>query len=110
MKHFGLLIICIGVGAIGWRIGGNLSSDAMGMAIGMLFGIMAGIPTALLVLASERREPSERRPFERPQSAPERPQAQIEQHYHINHLHVHNGHSEGVQPVERKYRIIGSDE
>lgn len=51
---FGLLILVF-VGVVGWRIGGNLSSDAMGMAIGMLFGIMAGIPTALILLASERR-------------------------------------------------------
>ena len=102
--------MCAFVGIAGWRIGGELSPDAMGMAIGMLFGVMAGIPTALLVLASERREPSERRPFERPQSAPERPQQQITVNNHVEHLHVHNGHSEGVQPVERKYRIIGADE
>ncbi|MEZ4708863.1 MAG: hypothetical protein R3A44_16765 [Caldilineaceae bacterium] len=55
MKRILSLMLLIFVAAIGWRIGGSLSSDAMGMAIGMLFGIMAGIPTALLVLASERR-------------------------------------------------------
>ena len=55
MKQIFSLMLLIFVAAVGWRIGGSLSSDAMGMAIGMLFGIMAGIPTALLVLASERR-------------------------------------------------------
>ena len=110
MKHLVLLIVCVFVGFIGFRIGGELSPDAMGMAIGMLFGVMAGIPTALLVLASERREPSERRPFERPQSAPERPQAQITVNNYVEHQHVDYGRSEGLQPVERKYRIIGADE
>ena len=110
MKHWGLLIMCAFVGIAGFRIGGELSPDAMGMAIGMLFGVMAGIPTALLVLASERREPSERRPFERPQSAPERPQQQITVNNHVEHLHVHNGASEPVQMPVRRYRIIGSDE
>ncbi|MEZ4707586.1 MAG: hypothetical protein R3A44_10285 [Caldilineaceae bacterium] len=103
MKHTILLIACIGVGFIGWRIGGELSPDAMGMAIGMLFGVMAGIPTALLVLASQRRESTDQRPAERPQQ-------QIEQHYHIGHLSVTMRASEAVQPVERVYRIIGSDE
>lgn len=33
----------------------SLSSDAIGMAVGVLFGVFAGVPTALLVLASNRR-------------------------------------------------------
>ena len=50
----GLLLLAF-VGFAGWRIGGHLSSDAMGMAVGMLLGIMAGIPTALIILANESR-------------------------------------------------------
>jgi len=55
MKNFIGLILLVFVGVLGWRIGGSLSSDAVSMAVGVLFGIMAGIPTALLVLASDRR-------------------------------------------------------
>jgi len=55
MKNFIGLILLVFVGVIGWRVGGSLSSDAVSMAVGVLFGIMAGIPTALLVLASDRR-------------------------------------------------------
>lgn len=47
------------VAIVGWRIGGSLSSDALGMAVGMLFGVMAGIPTALLLLASQRQSSSQ---------------------------------------------------
>ncbi|MEZ4657572.1 MAG: hypothetical protein R2911_08375 [Caldilineaceae bacterium] len=66
MKRIFSLMLLIFVAAIGWRIGGSLSSDALGMAIGMLFGIMAGIPTALLVLASERRRDQPRAAGETP--------------------------------------------
>ena len=55
MKHtiaIGLLVI---VGVTAWQIGGKLSADAIGMGVGVLFGVMAGIPTALLLLASNRR-------------------------------------------------------
>ena len=55
MKNFIGLILLVFVGVLGWRIGGSLSSDAVSMAVGVLFGIMAGIPTALLVMASDRR-------------------------------------------------------
>lgn len=43
------------LGAAGWQIGGRLSPDAIGMGVGVLFGVMAGLPTALLVLAGNRR-------------------------------------------------------
>ena len=39
----------------------RLSSDALGMAIGVVFGVLAGIPSALLVLASSRRN---QRPYD----------------------------------------------
>ena len=42
-------------GFAGWRIGGNISSDAVSMGVGVLFGIVAGIPTALLVMANNRK-------------------------------------------------------
>lgn len=34
----------------------RLSTDALGMAVGVLFGVLAGIPSALLVLASSRKQ------------------------------------------------------
>lgn len=47
------------VAVAAWRIGGQLSSDALGMAVGLLFGIMAGVPTALMVMAANRRREQE---------------------------------------------------
>ena len=77
------------VGAVGWQIGGTLSSDALGMAIGILFGIMAGIPATLILLASARREDEIR--YQAPPARPQAPQSTItiENHYH---LHVHGAH------------------
>ena len=37
-----------------WKIGSDLSSDAIAMALGIFFGVLAGIPPALLVLAAQR--------------------------------------------------------
>jgi hypothetical protein len=59
MKQFIGLAALIFVGIAGWRLAGQLSSDALGMAVGVLFGIMAGVPTALLVMASGRRRAAE---------------------------------------------------
>ena len=56
VKSFWGAAILIFVGVAGWRIGGQLSADALGMAVGILFGVMAGIPTALILLASQRRD------------------------------------------------------
>jgi hypothetical protein len=55
MKRVLILMVLVFVGTAGWRIGNNLSSDAISMAVGIFFGVLAGIPTALLVLASDRR-------------------------------------------------------
>ncbi|CAN5401997.1 hypothetical protein BH10CHL1_BH10CHL1_04720 [soil metagenome] len=55
MKKFIGLLLLVFVGMVGWRVGGSLSSDAMSMAVGVLFGVLAGVPTALLLLAAERR-------------------------------------------------------
>jgi hypothetical protein len=55
MKRFIGLLLLVFIGVVGWRVGGSLSSDAMSMAVGVLFGVLAGVPTALLLLASERR-------------------------------------------------------
>jgi len=55
MKSLLALVVLLLVGAAGWRIGGQLSADALGMALGVLFGVMASIPTALIVLAARRR-------------------------------------------------------
>jgi hypothetical protein len=58
MKRYLGLVLLVFVATAGWRIGGSLSADALSMAVGVLFGVMAGIPTALLVMASGRREPA----------------------------------------------------
>ena len=54
MKNVIVAIVVVTIGAVGWRIGGRLSPDAMGLATGVVFGVLAGLPTALLVLASNR--------------------------------------------------------
>jgi hypothetical protein len=56
MKKMIGLIVLVFVGTAGWRIGNNLSSDAISMAVGIFFGVLAGIPTALLVLAADRHK------------------------------------------------------
>lgn len=96
MKRTAFFIVFVLIVAnAGWRVGGSLSSDALGMAVGMLFGVMAGIPTALLMLASQRREEEQRRNWR------EEPRPQIEQkpaapapviNITHNHLHMHGSH------------------
>ncbi len=48
---FGMVILSI----MGWRVGSQISSDAVSMAVGVMFGVLAGVPMALMVLASSRR-------------------------------------------------------
>lgn len=67
MKKLLIVGALLFVGVAGWRIGGTLNSDAIGMAVGMLFGVMAGIPTALVVIAAGRDRPAESG-LERPRS------------------------------------------
>lgn len=55
MKRLVIVAFLIFVGFAGWRAGGILSSDAMGMVVGILFGVLASLPAALLVLAATRR-------------------------------------------------------
>jgi hypothetical protein len=55
MKRFMGLAILVFIGAAGWRVGNTLSPDALSMAVGVLFGVLAGVPTALLVMAGNRR-------------------------------------------------------
>lgn len=55
MKKLIVLAALILIGLISWRIGGRLSSDALGMGLGVLFGVLAGVPTAMLMMASSRR-------------------------------------------------------
>ena len=54
MKRFLVMVLLVFVGTAGWRIGGRLSVDALGMAVGIVFGVLASIPAALLVLAASR--------------------------------------------------------
>lgn len=55
MKRFLALLVLVCAGVATWQVGEKLSPDAIGMGVGVLFGVMAGIPTALLLLASNRR-------------------------------------------------------
>jgi hypothetical protein len=66
MKRWIGLALLVFVGTAGWRIGEALSPDALSMAVGVLFGVMAGVPTALLVMAGNRRRDEERREESRP--------------------------------------------
>ena len=55
MKQLAMLVgLCL-FGWMTWRVGTSLSSDALGLAVGVVFGVLAGIPSALLVLAGQRR-------------------------------------------------------
>ena len=92
MKQLIGLIVLGFVGFMGFRIGGELSPDAFGMAVGLLFGVMAGIPTALILLASQRREqPHSDRHERQPQRQIEQQPQQVTNNYIThNHLHVHN--------------------
>ena len=44
-------------GILAWQLSYRLSSDALAMAIGIVFGLLAGVPTLLLILSSQRRQP-----------------------------------------------------
>ncbi|HRJ40879.1 MAG: hypothetical protein KJZ86_16145 [Caldilineaceae bacterium] len=55
MKRLLILSALIFVGALGWRIGSAMSSDAIGIAVGVVFGVLASIPAALLLLVAGRR-------------------------------------------------------
>ncbi|MCB9138804.1 MAG: hypothetical protein H6642_10700 [Caldilineaceae bacterium] len=55
MKKYLFMTTAIFVGVIAWRIGERLSSDAISMGLGVIFGVMAGVPTAILVMAGNRR-------------------------------------------------------
>ena len=54
MKNVMLLIVLVLFCVVGWRVASRLSPDAMGLATGVVFGVLAGLPTAVLVLASNR--------------------------------------------------------
>ncbi|MGB5051158.1 MAG: hypothetical protein WBO46_19585, partial [Caldilineaceae bacterium] len=55
MKRFLILAALIFIGALGWRVGSAMSSDAIGIAVGVVFGVLASIPAALLMLVAGRR-------------------------------------------------------
>ena len=76
MKKIGLLLLVAFVGAAGWSIGSQLSSDALGMSVGILLGVLAGLPVALLVIAAGRRSShyeAEPDPRYYPQQQPQAP-------------------------------------
>ena len=101
MKSILGIALLIFVGAVGWQIGGQLSPDALGMAVGILFGIMAGIPTALLMLAAQRRPDGhserEQRP-QRPRVEPVAPPQIVQNHYHY---HEAPGRSRQAEVMQR---------
>lgn len=57
-------------GALAWQIGSRLSSDAISMALGVAFGVLAGVPTAILVMAGQRRQEPPRPPQQAPAPQP----------------------------------------
>ncbi|RLT37650.1 MAG: hypothetical protein DWI57_13485 [Chloroflexi bacterium] len=69
MKRLAIVALLIFVGFAGWRVGGVLSTDAMGMAVGMVFGVLASLPVALLMLAASRRSQMAEPPPARQQPA-----------------------------------------
>ncbi|MCB0081783.1 MAG: hypothetical protein KDE47_12670 [Caldilineaceae bacterium] len=119
MKSLLGIALLIFVGVVGWRIGGELSPDALGMAVGILFGVMAGIPTALILLASQRRDRGEHESRHRqPQISVEaQPSAQvINNHYHYHaapgpqrdrQAEVIQRHLTEPMSEPRRFRIIG---
>jgi len=54
MKRFLLLSLLTFIAVIAWRIGERMSPDAISMGLGVLLGVLAGVPTALLLLVSNR--------------------------------------------------------
>lgn len=61
MKLFAVLAGCVLATILFVFMLSHLSSDALGLAVGVVFGVLAGIPSALLVLASSRRN---QRPYD----------------------------------------------
>lgn len=132
MKKLVVLSGLLLIGVIGWRIGENLSSDAVSMAVGIFFGILAGIPTALLVLASDRRRAEQtnvsRRAPHHPTAYPypqQQPpvivlngsgQALPPQHGHYQGYVPPNGYGMEVpswpqgQKPPRQFRVVGEQE
>lgn len=55
MKQLAVLTLLFIGGLLAWLFASRLSADALGMAVGLIFGVLAGVPTALLVLAANRR-------------------------------------------------------
>ena len=55
MRQIPIILLLLTGAAFAWYLGSRLSSDALGFALGAVFGILAGVPTALLVLAANRR-------------------------------------------------------
>ena len=107
MKSILGIALLVFVGIVGWRIGGSLSSDALGMAVGILFGIMAGIPATLLLLASERREHEIRNQALPPARPPERSVTPtIENHYHL-HYHGSQVDAASAKVVRQMKRVEG---
>ena len=66
MKRFLALVVLVIVGVGAWQVGAKLSADAIGMGVGVVFGVLAGIPTALLLLASNRRNDAARTDYDAP--------------------------------------------
>ena len=130
MKKILILSVLIFVAVIAWRIGEKLSSDAISMGVGVLFGVLAGVPTALLLLVSNRgrRDDDDMTPHGRsahphyPQLAAQPPvivvtghglpaQSAAQQPGYGNNPNPAQGQPGWDQPrPERKFKVVGEQE
>ena len=77
-KYLGIGFLLLVVIA-GWKLGENLSADALGMALGVIFGLMAAIPAALIAGSAQRvrHDHYHHRATETPQEQQKQPVAMI---------------------------------
>ena len=55
MTRIFILLFLVFICALGWVLGGMLSSNAFSMALGVIFGSMVGIPAMLIAVAKPQR-------------------------------------------------------
>jgi hypothetical protein len=62
MRRLAALTIIILIGVLSWIIGSRWNADAIALLVGVIFGWLGGIPTALLIIAQDRRKRAEPAP------------------------------------------------
>ncbi len=105
MRTIAIVIVFVIACAASWRVASVISADAISMAVGMLFGVLAGIPTALLVMASNRQRSDD---YEQPDPQPSAPviilyPPQQSQPSHVNYF---SGYGEGWDDAQQGPRRI----